>query len=227
MKENLLPIPGYAGYFIDPDTMETWSYKRRRPRKLKKFKEKEYYLFDGTGKRITIGPLRLLYCAQHSIIPSELGPDLCVILVRGHLQAVNLNDRLRENNRLGKTRQNARYEPDYYQKSIRWAQTVLDAYATGDYTQVALQIWSFKPGALEYMRKNNFAVSKNTAEELWSATAEYVLTGIKERRLLVGNPETYVYRVIRTLHAKRSRARKILRALKEDICRIEDSILYL
>lgn len=227
MKEKLMPVPGYAGYFIDPDTLEAWSYKQRRPRKLRKFKAKEYYLFDGTGRRLTLSPLRMLYCAQHAISPDDLSSDLIVIRKGNGLEAIRKDDLLRWYNASGKTNRRTIDAPDFYRESIRWAQTVLDAYRTGDYSEVIRQIWSLEPDAREYMWRNNYAIRRETADEMWSDVAEYILAGIKEQRLLVGGLKEYMYKVIRTRHAKMSKLRKIQRAFKEGIARRADAHIYL
>lgn len=215
--DAFIVIPGFSHYWINRETKEVQS--NRQGGKWKAIKLHScgcYRLTSDKMHKYHATPNRLLYAAQRGINPASIRGDLFVVECDGELR---LFDRRAFANygvsrRPKRTKETVR---DDYLQAIRFAQIVLTAYDTDDYTQVVTEIWKYENKMREYMRVRNIAQSEEKQNELWMQTFDITLDAIKNHRAYIVNLWGYLTRVLRTIHANLVKANKIIKSLNENV----------
>lgn len=209
-------IPGFSHYRINRETKEVQSNRQGgKWRNLKIHSCGCYRLISDKKNAYNATPNRLLYAAQRGINPAKMSGDLFVVERDGELC---LFDRRAFTIYTNKSRQKKTKEAvrDEYLQAIQFAQTVLTAYDTDDYTQVVTEIWKYENKMRSYMRMRNIAQNEEKQNELWMQTFDVTLDAIKNRRAYIVNLWGYLTRVVRTLHANIIKANKLITSLNEN-----------
>lgn len=208
-----ITIPGFSHYRINRETKEVQSNKRfEKWKAIKVHSDGCYRLISDKKNAYHATPNRLLYAAQRGINPASIRSNLYVVEYEGELRLFDSKAfaAYRVSRRPKRTKETIREE---YLQAIRFAQIVLTAYDTDDYTQVVTEIWKYENKMRGYMRVRNIAQNEEKQNELWMQTFDVTLDAIKNRRAYIVNLWGYLTRVVRTLHANIIKTNKLITSL--------------
>jgi len=200
MKEEIWnPIPFFEGYEIS-NMKRVRSLRFKQPLIKKQLAYGSIHL-QREKKEYSISINHLVYATQLGVDPLVLRN--CVIIDDPNSKKLKVytKDEYRQL-RTEKMRRVVTVNPEevepYYRNIIRFAESVLLAYKTDEWSKVINELASYKQWALDYMRKARFTINKDTAEEAWSHILAECIFRIKDKRGRVLFVEGYMKRAIRS-----------------------------
>lgn len=199
MKEEMwTPIPFFEGYEIS-NMKRIRSLHFTQPL-IKKEQSWGTVHLRREKKEYTISINHLLYGTQQNIDPLLL--KNCVMIEDPDTKVLKVYTKDEYNQlRLKKMHRVVAIKPEevepYYRNAIRFSESVLLAYKTGEWSNVINEFVSYKQYALDYMRKGRFTLNRDTAEEAWSHIMAECIIRIKNKSGKVIVVEGYIKRIIR------------------------------
>lgn len=209
--EEYITIPGFPKYRINPKNGEVQSCQKNGWKSLRP-KPTGNLLING-DIRTRIRADRLLYAALRNINPALIPKGLSVVKTEtGGLTLVDHMEFL-HSDKITRKKKSAEELRQTYLQSISLCNTILQAYETDDYSQVIAELSKYENDMRDYMRARRIAYTKDTQDELWAQALDFVIQGIRDRRLFVSDASKYLKRVIRSQHAKLMELKKRIRSL--------------
>lgn len=211
MKTEYLAIPGFTHYRICKETKKVQSNYKNEWKDLKPDRSKILTLYN-EGKRYVFSINRLLYAVEKDISLADIPRNILVAEQSGKLLLITRNSFV-EHCKLNERRMAIRDRVDIrdqYLQGIHFAQLVLSAYDTGDYSQVIAEIWKHENYLRKYIRAKAIAVNKEKQDELISQVFDRTLKAITARTASILNLLGYMKIILRAIHSELLKEKKRL-----------------
>ena len=213
IMEEYKTIPGFTRYRMDTGTRKVYS-KAVNPgwTELTLGRDGCYLLISDEGQRHRIRAIRLLYAVQNEVSPLDLPSGFLIVERHGKAVVIDRKGMMMESLKKRINRMAVRDVEKAYRDSMEFSVSVLEAYGTGDFSEVLKTVLKHEPEAIEYIRASGFARAEDTINEMWQQAVFVIMEGISRRKSVVLNVEACIRRVLRQLYFKRKKYNGLFRS---------------